>query len=41
MVRFVDDDHVEEIVRKLSKPFVDVGSELLDIRDDDVGLGCN
>ena len=41
MVRFVDDDHVEEIVGKLSKPFVDVGSELLDIRDDDVGFGCN
>ena len=39
VVRLIDNDHVEEIVGKLRQPFVDVGGELLDVRDDNVRFG--
>ncbi|HXW48324.1 MAG TPA: hypothetical protein VEK31_02660 [Xanthobacteraceae bacterium] len=41
VMRFVDNDHVEEVVRKLSQPLVDVGGKLLHVRDNDVRFGCD
>ena len=38
VVRFVDDDHVKEIIGKLHQPFLDGRGELLDIGDDDVAF---
>ena len=38
VVSFVDDDHVEEVVGELRKPLIDVGCELLYVRDDDMRL---
>src|SRR5208282_6117480 len=36
MARFVDDNHVKEIIRKLKQPFLYACSELLNICDDDM-----
>ena len=38
VVRFVHDDHVEEIARELVQPLLGVGGELLDVRNDEVRL---
>ena len=38
MMRFVDNDHVEEVVGKLRQPLVDVGRELMHIGDHNLRL---
>src|ERR1700722_3768854 len=38
MVRFIDDDQVEEVRGKLIEPLVGIGGELVDVRQDDMRL---